>query len=149
MKLVVMRDKGFGRGTAIDRLEDGCFHLQKALVVKIFTQGADDGGARAEEVAHFRVGDQIHITTAIARFAVAHTMPLVGHWLERLAQELDRGGINAHLTRLGDGQFAGRADKVAEVDELLPNVVVKALWKIVAAQQRVGCCRYHLRYWQS
>ena len=94
MQLVVMGDKGLGRGAAIDGLQDRRFHFEKVLPIKIFARGAQDGRARAKEFAHLWVGDQVHMAAAIARFTVAHAMPLVGHRLERFAQELQRAGFD-------------------------------------------------------
>ena len=133
VQLVVMRHKRARRRAAVDGLEDGRFHFQKALAVQIFAQRAHDARAQAEDVAHLGVGDEIHVAPAVASLLVAQAVPLVGHGLERLAQELDVVGLDAQLAGLGHHHGAGGADEVAQVDELLPDGVVPAVGQVVAA----------------
>ena len=89
------------RRAAVDRLQDRRLHLQEAFVVHVIAQGAGDGGALAEEIAHLFIGQQIDIAPAITHFGIAHTVPLVGHGLERLGEELHLAHIYAQLAGLG------------------------------------------------
>ena len=84
-------------------------------------------------LAHLRIRQQIDVASPVACLLVAHAVPLVGHGLERLAEELDVAGLDARFAGFGHDQRAGDADEVAQIDELLPYVVVPAIGQVVPA----------------
>ena len=70
MQLVMTGEERTSRRAAVDRLQNGGFHLQEAVVVQVSPQTAEDASAGNENLAHLGVGDQVQVSLAIASFHV-------------------------------------------------------------------------------
>ncbi len=68
------------------RLEHGRLHFQESARFELAAQRCDDFRARDEDLADFRIRDQIEITLAIARLDVFQAMPLFGHGEQSLCE---------------------------------------------------------------
>ena len=137
VQLVVVGHKGSCSCAAVERLQDGGFDLQKAFVVQIGAHRPHDGGPGPKEVAHRRVGQQVDGAAPVAFLRVTHAVPLVWHRFERLAKKLDLLDLDTQLASLGHDQRASRPDKIPQVDQPLPDNVVKIAGQRVAAQHQL------------
>ena len=78
VKRVVMRDKRTSVRTARKCVEDGSFHLDKALFVKHFTDSGYNLATLDKDVFNFRVCNQIDIALTETKFRIAQTVEFLG-----------------------------------------------------------------------
>ena len=76
-ELVVIGYKRPRLRAAVERLQDGGFHLKETDFIQVATDGADDARPRDKGLAHLRIGQQVHVTLAKAGLDIAQAMPLI------------------------------------------------------------------------
>ncbi len=133
LKLIVMGHKGFGCSTTIDRLQNGGFHLQKAAIVEVVTQGVGNGSPGTEDLAYFLVDGQVGITLTVAGLRVGqagmtHHLSIhhfvFGGWQggDGFCQHLEVGHQQAHLTGAGAGDFPAGLNIITQVKLSLEKI---------------------------
>src|ERR1043165_658492 len=65
-----MGHKWTRRGTSVEWLQNGSFHLKKAVLVQKCSQSFDDRSALAEGLAHIGIDRQIRIALTGAQFRI-------------------------------------------------------------------------------
>ena len=85
-----------------------------------------DFRARDEDLAHFRIRDQIEIALAIARLDIFQAVPFFRHREQRLGEEIQVFDMNAQFIGPGAEQVAFDADEVAQVEELIERIFLFA-----------------------
>jgi hypothetical protein len=120
---VVMRDERTRRRPAIQRLHHGRFHFHEVVAFQLAAQRRDYAAARQEDLAHFRVRDQIQIALPVARLHIFQAVPLLRHGEQRLRQVLQVLHMHAQLARARAEQVAFHADDVAHVDQLVDGEI--------------------------
>ena len=113
-----MRDERPRRRAPVKRLHHGRFHFDEAVALQLAPQRSDDAAARQEDLAHFRIGDQIQVALPVARFHVFQAVPFLGHGEQRLGQILQPFRVHAQLAGARAEQVAFHADDVADIEEL-------------------------------
>src|ERR1019366_4871684 len=115
---VVVRDERPRRGAAIERLHHGRFDFDEAARLQLPAQRRDDARPRYEDLSDLRVGDEVEIALAVARFHVLQPVPFLGHGEQRLGKELQLLRVYAQLAGARAEQVAIHAHDVADVEHL-------------------------------
>ena len=116
---VVVGDEGSCVGASRDGVHHGSLHLQKAVIFEELADEADDAAAHDEDLAHFRIHDQIEIALAVAQLFVLETMVLFGQRDDRFGDEIELLDVEGELAGASDERVAHRLDDIAHFDELL------------------------------
>jgi len=129
---VVMGLEGTCRCAAIERLQDGGFHLKVGARIEVAAHRVDQPVSLHEGPAYLRVDDQVNIPLAVAQFGIGdrveNRVVLLlhdGQRPQRLAEQLQRTHMDRDLAHLRHKYEPGHADDVAEVEEFLENRVVQ------------------------
>ena len=115
LERVEVRHERAGQCPAVDRLQDRGLDLDEALVVEEAPDRGDDLGARDEDLARLRVGDQVELAVAQARLGVRQPVVLLGRRAQRLRQQRPLADRDRQLAAAGLEDRAVGADEVAEV----------------------------------
>ena len=91
-------------------------HVDEPTLVQQTSHRRDDLAARAKHLAHLRVGDQVDVSLPVANLDVLQAVPLLGHWSQRLRQQLERVHLERDLTALRPKDGAGHSDDVAHIE---------------------------------
>ncbi len=158
VQLVVVGDEGLGRRAAVERLQDGRFHLDEAVVIQELAQRGDDPGALAEDLAHLGVDRQVGVALPVAGFRVRqggvphhltihHLVLGGGQRRDRLGQHFIISHLEGDLVGARAEELAGCLDVIAQVEflveqlELLLAQVVDAEEELQFARSRPRCGR--------
>ena len=131
---VVVGDERTRRRAARHGMKHGGFHFHKAALFKERAEGADDFAALAEDVADFRVGDEVHIPLAVADFDVGEALVLFGQGAERLGKQGHLITGEGQLVGLGAEKLPMHAHDVADVElfEILVGFLTHKIFGRVA-----------------
>src|SRR5947209_5090466 len=126
------------RRPAVEGLHHRRFHFQITSRVQLAAQRGNNLSSRNEDVAYFRVCDQIQITLPVARLNVFQPVPLLGHGKQSLGKKLQALDVEAQFAGPGAEKIAFGANDIAQVqnlkqfvvrlrDSILPNVDLQPL----------------------
>ena len=113
---VVVGVEGAGRGTNLERSQNGGVNLQKALLIQIRADLLHDLTALDEGVLDLGVNDQVNIALAVARLTVGQTVELLGQGQQALGEQCQLGDAHRNLAHLGAENLALDADDVTDVE---------------------------------
>ena len=131
IEFVMMRGERTRRRTAIQRLEDGSFHFQKAVIIEECSQRLDQLRAFAECLADVRVHSQVGIALAGAKLGVVqcgiadNRAVFLGHILVRgerrdgFGEQLKVMHVQCHLAGFGAHHHTFSFDEITEVEHLV------------------------------
>lgn len=100
LEIVMVSDEGLGGGTTGDLVHHGGFHFQKALLVQVRAEVADDLGASDELVTDIGVHDQIQVTLTVSLFLILEAIVGLGQHAQTGGQQLDLLGEDGQFTTL-------------------------------------------------
>src|SRR5665213_1708388 len=121
-----MRHERTRRRPAIKLLHHRRFNFDEVPFVKLHAKGSDGSRPRYEDIANFRIRDQIQISLAITRFHIFKTMPLLGHRKESLRKKFERLDMQAQLTRASAENISFRADNIPDIEKIEQLIIALA-----------------------
>ena len=112
VQVVVVRDERLRRRAAGDHVHQGSLDLEEAVHVEEAAHEGDDLGARAEDVAHRPVHDQVEVALPVARLGRQRILRLGDH-VQARREDDERGGEDGELAALGLAGLAGHTHHIA------------------------------------
>ena len=135
---VVVRDERPGRSAPVHRLQNGRFDLQIAPFVQEPSDRRNHARPLAENLPHLGIDDQIGVPLPVAKFLVRHLvvdLPVLlfddGQRTERFGQQLQPPGVDGDLAHARAEHEALHAHDVANVQQLLEDLIVKAFGQVL------------------
>ena len=116
IECVVVSQKRSGVTTTRDLLKHGRLHLQEPPLVVEMPDGGDDPGARAKDLAHARVCDQVDVALPVPDLDVLQPVPLVGQGPVSLGQQLEGVNLEGRLATARRKHRSTGADDVSGVE---------------------------------
>ena len=119
------------RGSSGNHLQRGCLHFGISCFVQNFPHGPDDSRTLEECVFDTLVDHKIDVALTIAQLGIVElvigdTILVFHDWqrLQSLRQQCQLLGVHADLSRLGTEHEALYANKVADVEQTLENIII-------------------------
>ena len=116
---VVVGGEGPRRRAAGDLLHHRRFDFEIAATVKELAQGLESLSALDEDFAGVEIGEEVHVTLAVAQLDVGQAVKFFRQGEHGLGQEGERLDVDGQLIGPRAEEVAGDADVVAHVEELV------------------------------
>ena len=124
-RVVVGRERPRGR-TAGYLLHHRGFHFEISAVVEELPQRLERLGTLDEDFSGFEVGEQIHITLAVAQLHIGEAVKLLREREHGFGEKGQAFHVYRQFSRSGAEEVAGGADVVAEVEQLVKRKALLA-----------------------
>ena len=121
---VVVRHERLGDRPADERVHRRRLDLEEPVLVEDGAHRAHDVAARAEDVGHRRVRDEVDVPLPVAQLDVGQPVPLLGQRAVRLRHEAQAPRLDRQLAPLARRQRPLGLDDVGDVDVVEPRVVL-------------------------
>ena len=132
-------DKGSGRGTPGNGIEEGGFHLQESPSVQLLADQLDNPAPLDEGLPDLGIDHEVHIALPVTHVGVLEAMVFFGQGPQGLGQKGPGGVADGDLAHTGPKDLPGHGQKIAQV-QLLPGLVV-FLAQIVQAAEDLNAPR--------